>query len=279
VTESGRGTDVRPAIAARGGRLSRVWDAPATRGAIGVLLFFALFEALTRAEPVNPRYLPPASSILARTLGLLTDPAFLRHVGATMGAWAVGLGLAMLVAVPVGVMLGSSEKAYTATHALIEFLRPIPSVALIPLAILLFGQGLQMKAALILYGSCWPILFNTIYGMHSVDPLAKETARSFGFRRTSILIHVDVPSAAPFVWTGIRVAAGIALILAISAELLAGGTRGVGTYILFVQQSGRQDLVYAGTIVTGILGFLINWALVRGERRLFGWQPALRESR
>ena len=249
----------------------------ALRGFIGVLLLFGLLEVLTRAEPVNARYLPPASSVVARTIGLLANPAFLRHVVSTMSAWGVGLGLAVGAAVPVGVLLGSSKRAFKATHALVEFLRPIPSVALIPLAILLFGTGLQMKVALIVYGSTWPILFNTIYGMHGVDPLAKDTARSFGFGRLAILVRVGVPSAAPFIWTGIRVAAAIALILAISAELLAGGSEGIGTYILGVQQGGRQDLVYAGTIVTGIVGFLVNWAFVRGERLLFGWQVALRE--
>jgi NitT/TauT family transport system permease protein len=247
------------------------------RGIVGVLVFFALFEALTRTEPVNPQYLPPASTILSRTAGLLGDPAFLRHVWATMSAWAVGLGLATLAAVPLGVFLGTSRRAYRATHALIEFLRPIPSVALIPLAILLFGEGLQMKVALIVYGSTWPILFNAVYGMHAVDPLAKDTARSFGYPRRSILVHVAFPSAAPFIWTGIRVAAAIALILAISAELLAGGILGIGTYIKTVQSGARYDLVYAGTIVTGILGFLVNWAFVRGERRLFRWQLELHE--
>jgi NitT/TauT family transport system permease protein len=266
------------AVDPRGRRASRFLPGPSTlRAVVGVLVFFGLFEALTRAEPVNPRYLPPASTILARTVEVLGDPAFLRHVGATMGAWAVGLGLAILAAVPLGIFLGSSRRAYRATHALIEFLRPIPSVALIPLAILLFGQGLEMKVALIVYGAAWPILFNAVYGMHSVDPLAKDTARSFGFRRGSILLHVALPSTAPFIWTGIRVASAIALILAISAELLAGGTQGIGTYIVSARHGGRQDLLYAATIVTGILGFLVNWAFVRGERRLFGWQQALRE--
>lgn len=263
-----------------GGRIRRaLTGASFLRGLAGVLVLFGVFEALTRAELVNARYLPPASTIVARTIELLVDPAFLRHVGSTMQAWAVGLGLAVSVSVPLGVLLGSSARAYRATHALVEFLRPIPSVALIPLAILLFGQGLQMKAALALYGSAWPVLFNTIYGMHGVDPLAKETARTLGYGRFSVLAHVALPSSAPFVWTGIRVAAAIALILVISAELLTGGTRGIGVYMIEVQSGGQRGLVYAATIVTGIVGFLINWLLVRGERRLFGWQPALREER
>lgn len=266
------------APASVGARITRAASsARALRGAVGVLVLFALLEALTRAELADPEYLPPVSEILARTVGLLVTASFLRDVLATLQALAVGLGLAVLVAVPVGALLGTSERAYKATYALVEFLRPIPSVALIPLAILLFGQGLQMKAALVLYGSTWPVLYNAIYGIHSVDPVARDTARSFGLSRLAILIRVAVPSAAPFVWTGIRVASAVALILAISAELLSGGTEGIGVYMLSVQQSGRQDLVYAATIVTGILGFLVNWALVRAERRLFGWQPALRE--
>ena len=135
-----------------------------------------------------------------------------------------------------------------------------------------------MKLALIVYASVWPILFNAIYGVHDVDPVAKETARSFGFGRVSILIRVSLRSAAPFIYTGIRVAAAVALILAISAELLAGGSQGIGTFILIAQQGGERDVVYASTIVAGLLGWLINWGLVLGERRLLGWAPGVREA-
>lgn len=257
------------------------WRPPGAlvRGAVGAGLFFLLAEAVTRVGLVNPVYLPPASQVLARTVGLLGDAAFLGQVLATLSAWAVGLGLAVALAVPVGVALGSSRVAYGASRMLVEFLRPIPSVALIPLAILLFGQGLQMKVALIVYASVWPILFNTIYGIHDVDPVAVDTARSFGFGRLSILGRVALPSAAPFIATGVRVSAAIALILAISAELLAGGTSGIGAWILVAGSGGASnDLVYAGTVVTGLLGVAVNVAFLRLERRFLAWQPALRET-
>lgn len=243
---------------------------------LGIFAAFVVFEALTRADLVNPTYLPPASSVLLSTVGLLVDPQFLRVVGETVLAWAVGLGLAIAIAVPLGMMLGSFNSVYRASRTLVEFLRPIPSVALIPLALLLFGQGLQMKLSLIVYASVWPLLFNTIYGIHSVDPIARDTARVFGFGPAGRLIRVSLPSATPFIWTGIRISAAIALILAISAELLAGGAGGIGGYILNVQQAGLQRLVYAGTIVAGLLGIVMNWALVRGERRFLAWQPSLR---
>ena len=156
-----------------------------------------------------------------------------------------------------------------------EFLRPIPSVALIPLAILLFGQGLQLKTALIVYACTWPVLFNTIYGVQDVDPLAKDTARSFGFGRPAILARVTLPAATPFIATGVRVAAAIALILAISTELLAGAAGGIGTFILKESSGGEHaDLVYAATAMTGVLGLVLNWALLTLERRALAWQPS-----
>lgn len=267
---------VRP----RAGRRVRAASMATARGAVGFVIVGAMLEVASRTELVNPAFLPPATEILLRTVELLLSPEFLGHVGSTLWAWALGLGAAALVAVPVGVVLGSSNAVYQATRALIEFLRPIPSVALIPLAILLFGRGTEMKVSLIVYASVWPILFNTIYGMHDVEPLAKDTARSFGFGRVAILARVALPSAAPFIFTGLRVASAIALILAVSAELIGGGSSGLGTWIQVVQAGGtRPDLVFAGTVVAGLLGWLINVGTVSLERRFFGWQPALRGQR
>lgn len=272
LVESGAATGpIATRLPARAG----VW----VRGAVGVAMFLAVAEAVTRAGLVNPTYLPPASQIVAQTFRLLVDSSFLAQVGATMSAWAIGLGATVLIAVPVGIVLGSSRAAYAASRALIEFLRPIPSVALIPLVILLLGQGLEMKLALIIYASLWPVLFNTIYGIHDVDPVAKDTARSFGFGRPAILCRVSLPSAAPFIATGIRVASAIALILAISAELLGGGNSGIGWWMQRAQSGGgNANLVYAAVIVTGLLGVAINLVLTRLERRFLAWQPALREA-
>ncbi len=249
----------------------------AARGAAGLAILFALAEVVTRLELVDPTYLPPASSVLITTGGLLLDPAFLGQVAATLAAWAIGLGAAVVVAVPLGVVLGSSWRGYLASTAAIEFLRPIPSVALIPLAILLLGRGLDMKVLLVAYASVWPILFNTIYGVREVDPLARDTGRVFGLGRAAVLWRIALPAASPFIATGVRVSAAIALILAISAELLAGGTRGLGVWMLANSQTGvPRELLYAGIVVAGLLGLVLNAALASGERRLFAWHPRVR---
>ena len=249
------------------------------KGLIGGFVLFLLLEALTRAELVDSRYLPPASAVLVTTAGLLVDPAFLGQVAGTLRAWAVGLAIAMAVAIPIGVVLGSSRRSYLASITAIEFLRPIPSVALIPLAILLLGRGLEMKAALVVYASMWPILFNTIYGMREVDPVARDTARVFGYGPMAVLWRVSIPSAAPFIYTGVRIAAAIALILAISTELIAGGSDGIGTWMLSMSQTGvDRQFLYAGIVVTGLIGLAINFVLVALEGRLFAWHRGIRST-
>jgi NitT/TauT family transport system permease protein len=236
-----------------------------------------LLEALTRAELADPRYLPPASSVLVATVRILFDPSFVAAALGTIGAWAFGLALAIAIATPLGVLLGSSRRSYLASTTAVEFLRPIPSVALIPLAVLILGSDLRMKAALICYACVWPILFNTIYGMHDVDPIAKDTARSFGYRGAAVLWKVSLPSAAPFIYTGIRIAAAIALIVGISTELIASGSAGIGTWMYAHSESGiEREYVYAGTIFAGILGLTINAVMVAGERRVFAWHQANR---
>lgn len=252
-------------------------DAGRRRGLIGLVAAFAVIELLTRAELVDPGYLPPASTILITAAGLLLDPGFLAHVGGTLAAWALGLGLATALGVPLGLLLGSSRAAHTAAIAAVELFRPIPSVALIPLAILLLGRGLDMKVALVAYASVWPILLNTIAGVGEVDPIARDTARSFGYGPAAIAWRVALRSAAPFIATGVRISAGIALILAISAELIAGGGLGIGTWML--ERSGAgvpRELLYAAIVVAGLIGVGVNAGLAVAERHLFAWHPRLR---
>ena len=249
------------------------------RGAAGLGILAAILEVVTRVGLVDPRHVPPASAVLAATGGILVDPGFLAGVAGTLAAWALGLGAAIAIGVPLGLLLGASPRMHRASTAVIELLRPIPSVALIPLAILLLGRGLDMRLALVAYASVWPILFNTLYGVRAIDPLVTDTARAFGLRRGAVVRHAWLPAAAPFAYTGIRVAAGIALILAISTELIAGGGPGIGTWMLGASQTGvPPELLYAGIVVTGALGLLLNAVLAGGERRLFAWHHRARPS-
>ncbi|MEU5877739.1 ABC transporter permease [Spirillospora sp. NPDC047279] len=247
------------------------------RGVLGVVIFVGVAEAVGRTGAIDPKVLPLASAILDRAAGLATDPGFLADVGSTLLGWALGLLLTVLVAVPLGLLLGSVPLAETAARPFIEFLRPIPSVAIIPLAILLLPESRDMQLAIIVYGASWPILINTVYGLREVDPLAKDTLRSFGFGRLSVLLRVSLPSTAPFIATGIRLSAGIALILAISAELMGGGTAGIGTFVIRAGSSiDGVEMIVAATLWAGMIGLLFNLGFGGVERRLFRWHSSVR---
>lgn len=242
------------------------------RNLTGLLVFLAVWEGAVRTGAVDGRFVPPPSVVLVRVGELLTQEAFLRDVVATVLAWAIALGVAVAIAVPAGLVLGSVPAVRVATQALVELLRPIPSVALIPLVILLVGGGPEAKITLAVYAAVWPILYNTVYALGEIDPLLLDTARSCGASRLRTVTSVALPHAAPFVVTGIRMSAAIALILVVSTEFLAGSSRGIGNAVLEASSgAGRMDIVLAATVVAGVIGFGINDGLERISRRLFHW--------
>lgn len=245
----------------------------ALRVALGIAIFFLVLEFITSLGLVPAIYLPKASTVVQRMVELAVDFTFLKHALATLAAWATGLALAILISVPVGIVIGTSDLAYKMTSPVIEFMRPIPSAALVPLAILLWGQGFPMKVILVAYATTWPILFNTVYGVHDVDPIAVQTARCFGLRQRAIHWRISLPSAAPLIFTGVRISASIGLIVVIAAELLASADSGIGSYILFVSLNGGQmDSVLAGAAIAGLLGVLINSLFGLMDRRMFAWR-------
>ncbi|MGP3954721.1 ABC transporter permease [Nonomuraea sp. 3N208] len=241
------------------------------RGAAGAAGLLAVAELYVRFAIGDAAIFPAPSAILYEAALLLIDPDFLAGVGTTLMNWALGMLIAIGIAVPLGVLLGALPPVERAIRPVLEFMRPIPSVAIIPLAILLIPVDELMKVSVIVYACMWPILINTLYGMHDVDPLAKESLRSFGFGPLAVLARVSLPSTAPFAATGVRIAAGIALILAVSAELLAGGTAGIGVYVVQSSSGNRMDLMMAATFWAGMFGVLANLLLLSGERRLFHW--------
>ena len=174
---------------------------------------------------------------------------------------------------PAGLLIGSSRWAYRAFRVPIEFLRPIPSVALIPLAVLIYGTGLESKVFLAAFASFWPLLIQTIYGVQDVDPVATDTARAFGLGRFERMWRVTVPSAVPYIATGIRISSAVALILAVTAELVIGSA-GLGREINTASSGGNIDLMYALIIATGLLGWALNLAATAVEKRVLHWHPS-----
>jgi len=193
----------------------------------------------------------------------------------TLLGWFVGLALAVALGVLLGFLIGTAPVLREFTASTIEFLRPIPSVALIPLAVLIWGNTLKSTLLLVVYAAFWQVLVQVLYGTVDVDPVARDTARSFGLGRWAQLKHVTFPSALPFVFTGVRLAAAVALILAITSELIIG-VPGLGQQIGLAQSSGAVAQTYALVLVTGILGVLVNVGFRLAERSLLSWHTSVR---
>lgn len=242
-----------------------------------VLGVLALFEVLPRIEVLPSRYFPPTSMTLAALAQLLFEGGFWGALVSTLQGWALGLIIAALLAIPLGILIGSSKLLYRAARALIEFLRPVPSVALIPLAILIYGTGLESKVFLAAFAAFWQLIVQTLYGVQDVDPLATDTARSFGFSRFQRLVRVTLPSAVPYIATGVRISSAVSLILAVTAELVIGSA-GLGREINVARSGGNVELMYALIIATGVLGWMLNGFFVRVEHRVLHWHPSQRRS-
>lgn len=247
----------------------------AALGAAGLAAFLALGEAVPRLGIVKEEYFPPTSRIAGAFADELSDDAFWTALGDTLTGWALGLAIAASAGIVAGVVLSVVPYLREATASTIEFLRPIPSVALIPLAVLLYGTELRSVLLLVVYASFWQVLIQTLYGVQDVDPVAEETARSYGLGTWARIRHVLWPTALPYVMTGIRLAAAVALILAITAELVIGAP-GLGARIAVAQNSQAVPEMYALIVVTGILGLLINVGARTVERRALAWHQSVR---
>jgi ABC-type nitrate/sulfonate/bicarbonate transport system permease component len=268
-------TMATPARKSRAGVAGRLLRGNALLGVGGFATFLALLELVPRSGLVSPDYLPPASRIAATLTDLVAEPAFWTALGDTVQGWFIGLAIAVTLGVVVGFVVGTVPVLREFTASTIEFLRPIPSVALIPLAVLVFGTELRSVLLLVVYAAFWQVLVQVLYGVQDVDPVAQETARTFGLNRWARLRHVTWPTALPYVLTGVRLAAAVALILAITAELVIGAP-GLGNEIGTAQSSGAIPRMYALVVVTGLLGVAVNVLARQLERWLLSWHPSLR---
>jgi ABC-type nitrate/sulfonate/bicarbonate transport system permease component len=249
--------------------------ARALLGAGGVLLAALGWEAATRLGVLDTSAIPPLTTVLDALWSELGTGDFWTAVLRTLESTLLGLLIGVAIALPLGLALGLSTTAFRSTRFVVEFLKPIPVVAILPLVLLIYGTTLQMKLVLIAFGTMWPLLIQVLYGVRAVDPVVSATALSFRMSRARRLVHVVLPSAAPLIATGLRVAAVSALILSIVTELV-GGAQGIGFEIARAQLSANYPKLYALVLVSGVLGLALNAAVERPERRLLHWHPSHR---
>ncbi|MDV8146885.1 ABC transporter permease [Arthrobacter sp. B10-11] len=244
-------------------------------GFAGILGFLITWELIPRIGLIDARYLPPASEVIAALVVDFGLTAFWVSVGETMKAWFLGLIIAVSLAVLAGFIIGSSNFLRQATNSTVEFLRPIPSVALIPLAVLLFGVKIESSLMLITYAAFWQVLIQVLYGVADVDMVANNTAKTYGLGRMARIRYVVFPTALPYLMTGVRLAATVALVLAITAELVIGSP-GLGREIALAQSGGAISGMYALVLATGLIGVAINMLMRFIEKKTLSWHASVR---
>jgi len=232
-----------------------------------------LWSALSSAGWIDRVLLPSPLEVLDSLFAALRDGSLVRHVNASLLRVLEGFALALVSAVPVGVAMGVSPIVRGTLDPLLELLRPIPPIALIPLAILWFGIEELSKVLIIAYGAFFPILLNTLAGFREVDPVHVRAAQALGARRHHVFRDVVLRSAFPFIVVGARVGMGMAFIVLVAAELIASSA-GLGFLITDARYSFRTDQMFLGMAMIGILGLVLNKALLEAERRLLKWKTA-----
>jgi len=239
------------------------------------LALLGVWELLARTDIVLPSQVPPFSEVMSWLFQHAGDEQYVDAIGQTIWHWFAGLILGAAVGAVLGVALGSIPLLQQLLSVPLELLRPIPAVVYLPLLILLMGAKSQTVIVLAALGAFWPMLFQTIYGVHAIDPQSMETGKVFGLSRRQQLWNIMLPSVLPYMATGLRIASSLALIIAISVELV-GGVPGLGAEL---GASGRNALfsaIYGLLIISGILGLVLNGVLEHFEKRLLRWHVSHR---
>ncbi|HEX5998700.1 MAG TPA: ABC transporter permease [Hyphomicrobiaceae bacterium] len=237
-----------------------------------VFLIFVLWEVLARAGLLDPMFMPSLEEV-AKTFyrEVFVTGELLTHMGYSFARAGIGLGLAAIVGVLVGILMGRVRAIEVLIDPLISALFPTPKLALFPLMMIFLGIGDASKIALIFLGCFFPMVINTYAGVKNVDKFFIWNARTKGANGRQLIWHVIIPASLPFVFAGLRVATSTAFLLIVASELIAAN-EGLGYLILFAERSFDPALMWCGILLIAGMGFSVDRLLLAIGNRIFIWQ-------
>jgi ABC-type nitrate/sulfonate/bicarbonate transport system permease component len=231
-------------------------------GLATIVLCLAIWELLVRGGAAQYAYLPAPSAIVGGLVELMSSGQLWADTAHTLQAVILGWAIAGVVGIVLGVLMGISPTVRRYSLATVEVLRPMPGIAFVPVALLLFGFSLQTELVVIVLPALWPVLVNTMGGVASVHPRLLEVGATFRLARAAVVTRILIPAAFPSILVGLRLSLTLALVLAIVAEMV-GNPTGLGYAVVRDQQALRPELMFADVFVVGVLGIVLNQALVR----------------
>jgi ABC-type nitrate/sulfonate/bicarbonate transport system permease component len=258
---------MNPAMAAGSAVL---WRMASFAIAAGVV---ALWQAIANARLVSPVFLPGPDRAWAALVRGVTEGDLVAKIVGTLEHMAFGWLTASLLGIGLGALIGSAPRVRPYITPTLEFLRPLPVSALIPVFIAFFGLSQTMALSVIGFGSMWPMLLATVHGFAAVEPRLYEVARSLHLSRMAVIFKIGLPSASPDILAGMRLSVTVALILSVVCEILAG-LDGLGHWILLSARTFRSPDLFAGVILLGVIGYLTALIVALVERRLLVWRAS-----
>jgi ABC-type nitrate/sulfonate/bicarbonate transport system permease component len=267
-------TQVAPSAAPRAAPPVPFWrrNENVLLGGAAVLVFLAFWEAAVAFGLVNPLFTSAPSRILRTGYQMFADGSILYDLQVSGLEFAVGYGLAVLVGVPLGILMGWYRRLDAVLDPFVSALYATPRIALLPLVMIWFGIGLASKIAIIFLGAVFPILVNTITGVRTIGADFIKVARSFGASDRQLFFTVALPSSVPLLLAGLRLGLGHALIGIVVGEMY-GATAGIGFLISVSGARFQTDRVMVGIIIIALAGVLMTSLLRAIERRFERWRP------
>jgi ABC-type nitrate/sulfonate/bicarbonate transport system permease component len=236
-------------------------------GLVTFFLALAAWELSIASGAVDVEFLAPPTEIAATLVDLIKSGELARNTGHTLRSVLIGWTISMVAGVAIGTLLGLYRPAWVFSLASIDFLRSLPSIALIPVAVLIFGFSVQMEVMVIVYASIWTVIINTIGGIRQVPRELHDVGRTFRLSRLRLAWTIVLPAAMPTILVGARLAMAVSLILAVISEMI-GNPTGLGYAVVFEQQAIRPEAMFAYVVTIGVLGVILNGLLVAAARLL-----------
>ncbi len=236
------------------------------------IIIICLWQFVSYFKFASPLFVPQPLDVLINLLNSMSSGTMLNDIGHTLYRVLVGFGIAVVVGVPLGLLMGYSSKIYNALEFTVEFFRGIPTTALFPLFLLIFGIGDQAKFAVTAWGAGLVILINSMYGVHLGKELRIRVAKTMKIKSFQLFSKVIFPEALPQIFSGFRVAISLSLVLVIVTEMFIGTDAGLGKRIIDAQLVYQTSTMYAAIIMTGIIGFLLNKITMFFENRIVHWK-------
>jgi NitT/TauT family transport system permease protein len=259
-------TAAAPAIPASIADLPSPWRST-RRATITVLILFAIYEAFARSGMFSPALMPTIPEILRTLVRMLLDGSMLKHAASTLSRVLFGFGLAAIIGIPLGILMGRFSAIGRFFLPLVTALMPIPSLAWVPIFILWCGIGNTVAILVVFYAALFPLVLNTYTGVRSVNPLWLRAASAMGAGEHSVFWKVIMPGASPFIIAGLRQSFVRAWIAVVGAEMLSASDFGLGWVIFDAREFLNADVMLASVAVIGIIGFVFERVAFGGIER------------